>query len=147
MRCCIRGKYTEQNYKRNTCFCLHFLWAELKDLLCTQKAYFSQIMFTNLSKSVLVSFSFAEIIHPPHRCGISRCWLDSMIIGQVCLRLATIKGHSKKCIVLSHSTMPQMLQVLREHAIIMLSNQYLDIPHLWGGRIISAKEKCSLTQI
>ncbi len=43
--------YTEQNYKRNTCFCLHFSWAELKDLrlfLCTQKAYFSQILFTNL---------------------------------------------------------------------------------------------------
>ncbi len=40
-------------------------------------------------------FSFAEIIHPPHRCGISRCWLDSMVIAQVCLRLVTIKGHSK----------------------------------------------------
>ncbi len=75
-------------------------WAELKDLrlfLCTQKAYFSQILFTNLSKSVSEHFSFAEIIHPPHRCGISRCWLDSMIIAQVCLRLATIKGHSKMC--------------------------------------------------
>ncbi len=32
-------------------------------------------------------------------------------------------------------------------AIIMLSNQYLDMPHLWGEWIISAKEKCSLTQI
>ncbi len=32
-------------------------------------------------------------------------------------------------------------------AIIMLSNQHLDIPHLWGGWIITAKEKCSLTQI
>ncbi len=31
--------------------------------------------------------------------------------------------------------------------IIMLSNQHLDMPHLWGGWIISAKEKCSLTQI
>ncbi len=44
----------------NTCFCLHFSWAELKDLrlfLCTQKAYFSQMLFTNLSKSVLVSTS------------------------------------------------------------------------------------------
>ncbi len=39
-----------------------------------------------------------EIIHPPHRCGISRCWLDSMIIAQLCLRLTTIKGHSKMCI-------------------------------------------------
>ncbi len=32
-------------------------------------------------------------------------------------------------------------------AIIMLSNQRLHMPHLWGGWIISAKEKCSLTQI
>ncbi len=32
-------------------------------------------------------------------------------------------------------------------AITMLSNQHLDMPHLWGGWIISAKEKCSLTQI
>ncbi len=32
-------------------------------------------------------------------------------------------------------------------SIIMLSNQYLDMPHLWGGWIISVKEKCSLTQI
>ncbi len=31
-------------------------------------------------------------------------------------------------------------------AIIMRSNQHLDMPHLWGGWIISA-EKCSLTQI
>ncbi len=30
--------------------------------------------------------------------------------------------------------------------IIMLSNQHLDMPHLWGGWIISAKEKCSLTR-
>ncbi len=30
---------------------------------------------------------------------------------------------------------------------IMVSNQHLDVPHLWGGWIISAKEKCSLTQI
>ncbi len=55
------------------------LFFELKDLrlfLCTKKAYFSQILFTNLSKSVLVN----EKIHI-----ISRCWLDSMIIAQVCL--------------------------------------------------------------
>ncbi len=30
-------------------------------------------------------------------CGISRCWLDSMIISEVCFSLATIKGHSKMC--------------------------------------------------
>ncbi len=39
-----------------------------------------------------------------------------MIIAQVCLRLATIKGHSKMC-----SLMPQMSQVLRERAIGMLT--------------------------
>ncbi len=32
-------------------------------------------------------------------------------------------------------------------AIIMLFNQHLDMPHRWGGWIISVKEKCSLTQI
>ncbi len=32
-------------------------------------------------------------------------------------------------------------------AIFMLSNQHLNMPHLWGGWNISAKEKCSLTQI
>ncbi len=55
--------YTEQNYKCNT-----FIWAELKDLrlfLWTQNAYFSQILFTNLSKSVLVN----EIII--HLTGVS----------------------------------------------------------------------------
>ncbi len=30
-------------------------------------------------------------------------------------------------------------------AIIMLSNQHLDMPHLWGGWSITAKEKYSLT--
>ncbi len=32
-------------------------------------------------------------------------------------------------------------------AIIMLSNQHIDMPHLWGGWIISSKAKCSLTPI
>ncbi len=63
----------------------------LRLFLWTQKAYFSQILFTNLSKSVLVS----RDNHPPLRCGISRCWLNSMIIVQVYLGLATVKDHSK----------------------------------------------------
>ncbi len=46
--------------------------------------------------------------------------IRQMIIAQVCLRLATIKA-TLKCAVLSHSTMPQRLQVLREHAIDMLT--------------------------
>ncbi len=40
-----------------------------------------------------------------------------------------------------------MVSLRHPCAIIMLSNQRLDMPHLWGGWIISAKEKCSLTQI
>ncbi len=71
----------------------HELNSNIQDFFYEQKAYFSQILFTNLSKSVLVN----EIIHPPHRCVISRCWLNSMIIVQVYLRLATIKDHSKMC--------------------------------------------------
>ncbi len=62
------------------------------------QTYFSQNI---VHKSVLICvsehLSFAEIIHPPHRCGISRCWVDSMIIAQVCRRLATIKDPSKMC--------------------------------------------------
>ncbi len=70
--------YTEQNYKRNTYvfapifhdFLLNkiinttllflppiFMIFFQKSFLCTQKTYFSQILFTNLSKSVLVSTS------------------------------------------------------------------------------------------
>ncbi len=48
--------YTEQNDKReHFCFCpiVHELNSRL--FLWTQKAYFSQILFTNLSKSVLVN--------------------------------------------------------------------------------------------
>ena len=44
-----------------------------------------------------------------------------MIIAQVCLRLVTIKETTLKCAVLSHSTVPQMIHVLREHAIGMLT--------------------------
>ncbi len=38
----------------------------------------------------------------------------------------------------------QLLLLRHTCTIIMLSNQHLDMPHLWGGWIIS---KCSLTQI
>ena len=42
-------------------------------------------------------FSFANIIHPPDRCDISKSCLNSIIITQVHLVLGTIKGHSKMC--------------------------------------------------
>ena len=41
-------------------------------------------------------FSFAKIIHPPDRFGISRTWLNSMIITQMHFVLVT-KGNSKLC--------------------------------------------------
>ena len=58
----------------------------------TQKAYFSQILCTNLFTLLLCDhFSFAKIIHPSGNCGISRSGLNSMIITQVPLALGTIK--------------------------------------------------------
>ncbi len=72
--------YTDQNDKCNTfVFFPHFSWAELKDVrlfLCTQKAYFSQILFTNLSKSVLVSTSCRD--NP----STSQVWHIKMLIRQ-----------------------------------------------------------------
>ncbi len=105
----------------------HFCFLPPFFMSCTQrsktfsmytKGLFLSNMFTNLSKSVSEHFSFAEIIHPPHRCGISRYWLDSLIITQVCLRLATLKGLSKMC---SFITKQQMSQILRERAIGVLT--------------------------
>ncbi len=72
--------YTDQNDKCNTfVFFPHFSWAELKDVrlfLSTQKAYFSQILFTNLSKSVLVSTSCRD--NP----STSQVWHIKMLIRQ-----------------------------------------------------------------
>ncbi len=50
--------YTQNKIMQHFCFCPRFSRAELKVLrlfLCTQKAYFSQMLFTNLSKSMLVT--------------------------------------------------------------------------------------------
>ncbi len=63
-----------------------------------------------------------EIIHPPHRCGTSRCWLDSMIIAQVCLRLATIKSHSKIWIFITQHNATDVA-ILRERAIVILTTR------------------------
>ncbi len=52
------------------------------------------------------------------------------------------------CDETAHLEWPFIVSSLRHTcAIIMLSNQHLDMPHMWGGWIISAKAKCSLTQI
>ncbi len=63
---------TEQNYKRNTfVFARIFMsWTQRsKTFLCTQKAYFSQTFFTNLSKSVLVSTSLPR--QSIHHTGVA----------------------------------------------------------------------------
>ena len=41
--------------------------------------------------------TFTKKIHLPGRWDISRCWLKSMIIAQVCLGVITIEGPSKMC--------------------------------------------------
>jgi hypothetical protein len=63
-------------------------------------------------------FSFAKKIHPPDRCG-DRCGIS---INWFNIVLGTMKGQSKLCsFVAQHNTMPKMSQVLREHAIGMLT--------------------------
>lgn len=65
-------------------FLLPFLYELISKILNrAQNVNFSKIVFTYFFKSVLVNTS-AKMIHS----SISRCWLDSMIIAQVCLRLA-----------------------------------------------------------
>jgi hypothetical protein len=53
-----------------------------------------QCFCTNLFTPVSKRFSFAKIINPPNRCGISSTWFNSMLITQVHLVLRTIKSHS-----------------------------------------------------
>ena len=100
-------------------FWSHVSWAEIKDsrnFPYAQQACFSQNLCTIFFASLLVSIlSFVKIIYPPDRCGISRSWLNSVIITQVHLVLGT-KFHSCR-----HTTMPKMSQVLRERVIGMLT--------------------------
>ena len=63
----------------------------------TKSVFISNIVHKCVYIPVSEHFSFAKIIHPPDRSGISRNWLNSMIITQVHLVLGTIKGHSKMC--------------------------------------------------
>jgi hypothetical protein len=72
----------------------HGSWAEIKDhrnVPYAQKAYFSKMLCTYLFTSLFVSISL------PDRCGISRRWLNSILITQVHLVLGTIKGQSTMC--------------------------------------------------
>ncbi len=97
--CCLM-LYTEQNYKRNTfVFSSFFMsWTQRsKTFSMYTKGLFLSILLKICLNLCWWLLLFAETIHPPHMCGTSRCWLDSVIIAQAYLRLATIKGHSKMC--------------------------------------------------
>ena len=65
--------------------------------ICTKSLFLSNYVYKFVYIPVSEHFSFNKIIHPPDRCGISRSWLNSMIIIQVHLVLGKIKGHSKMC--------------------------------------------------
>ena len=103
----------------------HVSWAEIKDPRNVPNTHKTLFLLNVVHKFVYIpvseDFSIAKIIHPPDSCGISRSWLNSKIITQVHLVLGTIKGHSKNVQLSSHIIMPQMSQVLREHAIVMLT--------------------------
>jgi DNA-directed RNA polymerase subunit N (RpoN/RPB10) len=62
----------------------------------TKLIFLSNCVHTCVYIPVSEYFSFAKIIHPPDRCGISRICLNSMIITQVHIVLET-KGHAKMC--------------------------------------------------
>ena len=61
----------------------------------TKNVFLSNVAHKFVYIPVSENFYFAKIIYPPDRCGISRSWLNSVIITQVHLVLGTIKGHSK----------------------------------------------------
>jgi hypothetical protein len=94
--------------------------AEIKRSVRTNSVFLSNVVHTFVYIPVSEHFSFAKIIHPPDRCGIKKLNKQhDHYTGAPCAG-GTLKGHTK-CYVLTHNTMPQMSQVLREHAIGMLN--------------------------
>jgi hypothetical protein len=63
----------------------------------TKSLFLSNFVHKFVYIPVSEHFSFAKIIHPLDSCGISRSWLNSMIITQVHLVLGTMKGHTTQC--------------------------------------------------
>ena len=73
-----------------------------KCFICTKSVFLSNGVHKFVYILVSENFSFAKIIHPPDRCGISRSWLNSIIITQVHLVLGT-KGHKMCSFVTQHN--------------------------------------------
>jgi hypothetical protein len=86
----------------------------------TKTLFLSNFVHKFVYIPVSEQLSFAKIIHPPARRGISRSSLNiNHYTGAPCA------GDNKRPLkypVLSHNTMPQMSQVLRECAIVMLTD-------------------------
>ena len=85
---------------------------------CTKSLIWETFVHKCVYIPVSKHFSFSKIIHPFYRCGISRSWLNSMIITQLHLVLGTIKDHSK---LYSFVTQHNATDVLKERAIGMLT--------------------------
>ncbi len=149
-----------QNYKRNT-FVFAPIFHELNSkiyMLEDQQKQFNNV--SNKDQCVPVPAYIQQL-----RTAIEEEWtnipqttinnlINSMRRRCVALREAN-GGHTRYGLVfwppppntvkLHIFEWPFIMASLRHTCtIIMLSNQHLDIPHLWGGWIISAKEKCSL---
>ena len=53
---------------------------QIAKILQTHKKHLSNVVHKFVYVSVSEHFSFTNIINPPDRCGISRSWLNSMIV-------------------------------------------------------------------
>ena len=48
--------------------------------ICTKSLFIWNVVHKFVYNPVCVHFSFANITHPPDKCGISRSWLNSVVI-------------------------------------------------------------------
>ncbi len=145
------------------CFCPHFSWAELKELrlfLCTQNAYFSQILFTNLSVWDALDRRVRQHVPVPANIqqlctaieeewtNIPQATINNLInsMRRRCVSLCKAHGgHTRYWLVFGPPGHPNTVKlhilelpfivasVRHTCAILMQSNQHLDMPHLWGG--------------
>ncbi len=111
----------------------------------TLKGFSWQKKFRNFWPTWVSLVHFGAFFGPSHSCWLRIAFkishLCEVLLQLGCLCTVYILNKIINATLLLYSSLKHTC------AIIMLSNQHLDMPHLWGGWIISAKEKCSLTQI
>ncbi len=130
-----RQQWLPKLYCKNTetFLVIIWLWGRLNILPRSLERLWRRLM---VEKLTLNSLATALVDIPGASMPIAR----SLTTGDICGIVL--------CDKTAHLEWPFIVASLRHTcAIIMLSNQHLDMSHLWGGWIISAKEKCSLTQI